>query len=174
MAYSKEPVIKLTPADIETVRATCREVHGYKDYWVDEHGKNLYFILSRPISSMGKQIFSRKVPISRSNGYLGATLVLYESMGFYIEFPGPTEDTLLCSREVKRMHMAVIVALAWIGPKPDPSLDARHLDGNKNHNHHSNIAWGSRKENGLDTKWHNKVGRGKPESVRPECRKTTP
>lgn len=170
MAYDKRPVRKLKPEEIKRIKATCKEVHGYPDYWVDEHGKNLYFILSRDINSNGKQIETRKVPIKTVSGYPSAGMVLYESMGYRCEFPGPLDNTLYCWCKTGCFKMSVIVALAWIGPKPNPTDHARHLDGNKKNNHYTNIAWGSSLENGLDTRWHNKVGRGKPESVRPECR----
>jgi len=43
----------------------------------------------------------------------------------------------------------MMMMLAFIGPRPD-GLETRHLDGNPTHNHLSNLAYGTHRENALD------------------------
>jgi hypothetical protein len=50
----------------------------------------------------------------------------------------------------RRRALHVAVCSAWHGPKPDPSHEARHLDGNKRNNSPGNLAWGTVAENKKD------------------------
>jgi hypothetical protein len=50
-----------------------------------------------------------------------------------------------------------LVCMAFHGMPPQPSLQARHLDGNPANNRPENLAWGSQYENWEDRKAH---GRG--------------
>lgn len=43
-----------------------------------------------------------------------------------------------------------LVADAFLPPKPFDEAVIRHLDGNVRNNHYSNLAWGSRKDDGED------------------------
>lgn len=51
-------------------------------------------------------------------------------------------------RVVRRVH--VLVALAFLGPKPSPAHEVRHLDDNKHNNALANLAWGTRADNIAD------------------------
>lgn len=63
--------------------------------------------------------------------------------------------TLKRGRSVPRKSMQVhqAVLLAFVGP-PEPGQVCRHLDGNQDHNHVSNLKWGTRSENCFDTVAH--------------------
>jgi hypothetical protein len=67
----------------------------------------------------------------------------------------PTPDTYgyyMLSRPPTRIHKAV--ALAWIGPRPAPKMEVRHLNGDNSDNRLSNLAWGTQKENNDDVRRH--------------------
>jgi hypothetical protein len=51
------------------------------------------------------------------------------------------------------MQVQCLVLEAFIGPRPD-GYEARHLNGNGEDNHVSNLAWGTRKENYADQRRH--------------------
>lgn len=53
-----------------------------------------------------------------------------------------------------RKPVSVLVALAFLGPKPDPSMGVRHLDGNARNDDLSNLAWGTQAENVRDRLRH--------------------
>jgi len=55
------------------------------------------------------------------------------------------------SRAHKTIHMMMMSA--FIGPRPI-SLETRHLDGDPTHNHLSNLAYGTHRENALDMMRH--------------------
>lgn len=48
----------------------------------------------------------------------------------------------------------ILVALAWIGPKPFPKAEVRHLDGNDLNNYYLNLKWGTALENSADMLLH--------------------
>lgn len=54
---------------------------------------------------------------------------------------------------MRRFAVHVLVALAFVGPRPDGLL-IRHLDGCKKHNFPTNLAYGTAKENGEDSVKH--------------------
>lgn len=63
-----------------------------------------------------------------------------------------------------------LVALAFVGPRPSPVHEVRHLDGNPANNDASNLAWGTRSENAMDrvrhgrnyrVNWHDPATRGR-------------
>lgn len=47
---------------------------------------------------------------------------------------------------------------AFVGPCPE-GMETRHLDGNRQNNDLSNLAWGTRSENRRDTTKHGKAGK---------------
>jgi len=53
-----------------------------------------------------------------------------------------------------RWNVHILVAEAFIGPKPFPEAEVRHLDGNPWNNRSSNLKWGTRSENRDDSKRH--------------------
>ncbi len=60
----------------------------------------------------------------------------------------------------KRMLVHSLVAIAFLPPRPSAAHEVRHLDGNKQNNNSSNLAWGTRKENAADRELHGKTSRG--------------
>lgn len=58
-----------------------------------------------------------------------------------------TDDGRLVSR---RIH--ILVALAFLGPKPDPTLEVNHLDGDKLNNVPSNLEYITSYENEMHAK----------------------
>lgn len=56
----------------------------------------------------------------------------------------------------KRLGIHQLVALTFI-PNPTQAREVRHLDGNKFHNRHRNLAWGTRAENAADMARHGSV-----------------
>jgi len=54
------------------------------------------------------------------------------------------------SNSIRRMSLHSAVLLSHVGPKPSPSHQCRHLDGNRTNNHVSNLQWGTAKENAAD------------------------
>lgn len=55
----------------------------------------------------------------------------------------------------RRVHH--IVLEAFVGPKPDPGMVCRHLDGNFENNRLENLKWGIPSENSADTRRHRGV-----------------
>lgn len=53
----------------------------------------------------------------------------------------------------------ILVALAFVGPKPE-GQEVRHLDGSKTNNVPTNLCWGTRKENAEDRAVHGTQVRG--------------
>lgn len=47
----------------------------------------------------------------------------------------------------KRRYVHILVALAFIGPKPFPRAEVNHKDGNTFNNRHDNLEWTTRKGN---------------------------
>lgn len=60
----------------------------------------------------------------------------------------------------KRIAVHALVAKTHLGPQPFVGAQIRHIDGNKNNNHVSNLAWGSAKENADDRERHGRTSRG--------------
>lgn len=60
----------------------------------------------------------------------------------------------LCQDGVeRRWRVHILVALTFIGPRPD-GMQVRHLDGNSSNPHASNLAYGTPSQNGLDSVLH--------------------
>lgn len=66
----------------------------------------------------------------------------------------------------KRVHYSVhtLVAFAHLPPRPSPSHEVRHLDGNKMNSCADNLAWGTQKENADDRERHGRTSRGSKHS----------
>lgn len=60
---------------------------------------------------------------------------------------------LHCEKRRVARFVHVLVAEAFLGPRP-PRLEVRHLDGIRDHNDVSNLAWGTREENCADQHRH--------------------
>jgi hypothetical protein len=61
-----------------------------------------------------------------------------------------------------RIHIGVhiLVAYAFIGPRPSPSMQVRHKDGNPSNNKLSNLEYGTASDNALDKRLHGTDNRG--------------
>jgi hypothetical protein len=66
-----------------------------------------------------------------------------------------------CGRYYQRVYLGPgvtrsvhhLVLELFVGPRP-PGMECRHLDGNPQNNHRSNLAWGTSKENVADQYLH--------------------
>lgn len=68
----------------------------------------------------------------------------------------------------KRVRKCVHTLVAWvhIGPRPSPTHEVRHLDGDRMNPHADNLSWGTRKENAADRELHGRTSRGARHSAR--------
>lgn len=69
----------------------------------------------------------------------------------------------LCMRgsgHKKAMSIHRLVALAFLGHPPSPKHQVAHFDGDKIHNHVSNLRWATRSENERDKVRHGRSNRG--------------
>ena len=66
-----------------------------------------------------------------------------------------------------------MVAGAFLGPRPSPKHQVRHLDGDRMNNRATNLAWGSVQENMDDRERHGTTARGARNGAytRPESRR---
>lgn len=66
-----------------------------------------------------------------------------------------------------------LVAEAFLGPKPTPNHEVRHLDGDCTNNRPENLAWGTHQENIDDRERHGTTARGARNGAytRPETRR---
>jgi hypothetical protein len=53
-----------------------------------------------------------------------------------------------------------LVAALYLPERPSANHEIRHLNGNKQDNHFTNLAWGTKKENAADREKHGKTSRG--------------
>lgn len=61
---------------------------------------------------------------------------------------------LVRGKNPKRFAVHRLVALAFKGPPPSRNHQVRHLDGDRQNNRATNIAWGTPQENSDDTRRH--------------------
>lgn len=57
-------------------------------------------------------------------------------------------------KQETKIFAHTLVLIHFVGPKPFPKAMCRHLDGNPENNHHSNLKWGTRSENVIDSIEH--------------------
>ena len=65
----------------------------------------------------------------------------------------------------KRLKVHALVATAFLGARPSPAHEVRHLDGNPLNNAAENLAWGTRAENAADRERHGRTSRGEAHSI---------
>lgn len=53
-----------------------------------------------------------------------------------------------------------LVALTFLGERPSPRHEVRHLDGSRQNNYYKNLAWGTRKDNADDRERHGRTAKG--------------
>lgn len=102
-----------------------RPVPGYSSYGVDDAGTIWRTIW--PTKMAGRAPLAMKSHASGRYGY--RTIKLVDDLGY-------------------QRHLTVhrLVALAHLGPRPD-GMQVRHLDGDNQNNHPSNLAYGTAQEN---------------------------
>lgn len=93
---------------------------AYENYFLDDEG-NVW-------SKKSKKLRKLKPQFSRG----------YKYFGFYLD-----------SGE-KRIALHTLICTAYHGERPSVNHQVRHLDGDKQNNEPSNLAWGTQKENELD------------------------
>jgi len=71
----------------------------------------------------------------------------------------------------KRFYIHRLVLDAFRGPKPNPRMVCRHLDGDPTNNRRSNLVWGTCQENADDMRRHGTVDR--PAGEKHPCAKLT-
>lgn len=54
----------------------------------------------------------------------------------------------------------ILVLTSFVGPRPAPDMECRHLDGNRANNHLGNLRWGTRSENYDDRRGHGTTNDG--------------
>ena len=115
--------------------AARRPIPGFPGYEVDSLG-NIYSVGSnwRGYGCRRMAAFPNK------DGYLRARL------------------TVRGSRRKLAVHHAV--ALAFIGPRPAPHYEVRHLNGARRDNRAVNICWGTRADNAADRERHGRTSKG--------------
>lgn len=95
--------------------------------------------------------------LAEKNTYIGKLLTpnkVNERRGNYLYY-------VLCrGGKTKTFYAHVLVATTFIGPKPSPLHQVRHLDGNVNNNHYTNLAWGTAKHNAGDREGHGHTAKG--------------
>jgi len=67
---------------------------------------------------------------------------------------GYTRFTLHHEKKQTTRLLHVMMAEAFIGPKPFPEAQVRHLDGDPGHNRLLNLEWGTPADNGADKTKH--------------------
>ena len=70
---------------------------------------------------------------------------------------------LVVNGKRKRLVVHVLVARAFLGPKPF-GCEVRHLNGNKCDNRRENLAYGTKKQNADDRERHGRTSRGERHS----------
>lgn len=91
---------------------------------------------------------------SNWRGYGPRQLTAHPNSGGYLR-------VRMGSGELRKSAMVhKLVAEAFIGPKPSPVHQVRHLNGNKTDNRASNLAWGTAAENAADRDGHGTTARG--------------
>ncbi len=60
----------------------------------------------------------------------------------------------------RKQRAHVLIARAYLGPKPSPRHEVRHLNGINIDNVPTNLAWGTAKQNSADREAHGRTARG--------------
>lgn len=119
-------------------------------------------------------VASDLAPIPGETGYFADTKGhIYSTRGRYgateprMLREAPTHDGYLRVRlslgvKGKTRHQAVapLVARAFLGPKPSPGHQVRHLNGNRADNRPENLRWGTARENAADRDRHGTTAKG--------------
>lgn len=121
-----------TPEELQAEE--WRQVPGYDNRY---EVSNLGRVRARFIFRKGKPVLRTRTRFLRFSGNKGYPMVCFVD--------GAEKRTLAVHR---------LVASLFLGPPPDPSWHAAHLDGNRKNCRASNLAWKTRSENEQDKLIH--------------------
>lgn len=68
--------------------------------------------------------------------------------------PRPSGHLTVALQGVRTQNVHTLVLLAFVGPRPTPQHQARHINGDEKDNRVENLEWATRSVNTLDRKWH--------------------
>ncbi len=105
-------------------------IAGYPNYEVSDLGR----VWSRP-----------------RNGTSGGILKPVWQAGKYLVV------SLWRDRAYKTYRVHTLVAETFVGPRPDESMEVRHLDGDPSNNAATNLQWGTPRENAADRSRHGRT-----------------
>lgn len=123
-----------------TIPDGFRVITGYPRYAIDENG-TILSVCSRGRGKDKLWINATRIKLQKDKD--GYCVVCFCSDG--------------AKKTIKVHHM---VLLTFSGECPE-GMECRHLDGNQVNNHVSNLAWGTKTENGNDRVLHETMPRGK-------------
>ena len=83
----------------------------------------------------------------------------------YLDIYGYPHVRLTINGTRKRIAVHRLMALVFLPIPPTKEYEIRHLDGNKQNNHESNLVWGTQKDNAEDREKHGKTSRGIDHSI---------
>lgn len=86
----------------------------------------------------------------RKDGSIGPTFTLLKPRKY------GSKGYMAYHLQKKSYKAHILVLLAFVGSRPE-GMVGRHLDDNHLNNHLSNLAWGTRKENGRDSVLNNRL-----------------
>lgn len=113
-----------------------RSVAGFPGYFVSDDGR----------------LWSTKGP---SNQFRKHDAPLHELGSTSVAGHGYRSVRMRDASGVYRSHcIHELVAIAFLGPRPEGSEEIRHLDGDKLNNSASNLRWGTRRDNAADREAH--------------------
>ena len=80
-------------------------------------------------------------------------------MAGYVDTSGYRHTTLRKATSKHTVKIHRLVLSAFVGPRPD-GMEARHLNGDRDDNRLSNLCWGTKSENSMDSVRHGTPIRG--------------
>lgn len=128
-----------------TVPAGFRVIPGFPRYAIDENG-TVMSVCSR--SGRGKD-----------SPWINARTISHA-----ISSKGYHQISLCGEKGIKQSLIHALVLEVFVGPRPN-GYQCRHLDGNKDNNHVSNLSWGTNSENERDKLLHGTSNIGERHSM---------
>ncbi len=117
----------------------------------------------RPIAEAPGYAVSRSGDVASNRGrgaLIGSDGLLWGVLRQSFSSSGYCKVNLHVDGAAKTYVVHRLVLFAWIGPPTPEKPECRHLDGNKEHNHADNLAWGSSADNSADQAAHGTTAKG--------------